>query len=324
MLHPGRVLEAFYPDMAQVREQQPAHGDAFFDVLLLGGSTLNRESGAVEQSLRESLARSGYRNVRIFNLGYPAQGSRDSLVKYQAMADARFEVVIDYDGFNDVRVNNAPASVYRADYSHYGWYDVINRIVPSHGKANFSLPYTLTYLGAKIRQQRNADQYMGRTSRPRTDWLEYGQMIRSPESLRHNLSGIASLAAARGDRMVFMSFASHIPDNYSLKAFNAHELDYGLYYSELEIWGQPKNVVETLRQHNLVLREVAASNPQAVFVDQERLLNGNAGFFNDACHLTVAGSAQFATNITQALGAPKVVTAESVRAAQPAREISRL
>ena len=62
----------------------------------------------MEMELREQLAYLGQRNVRIFNLAMPAHTSRDSWLKYAALRDARFDLVIFYHGINEARVNNAP------------------------------------------------------------------------------------------------------------------------------------------------------------------------------------------------------------------------
>src|SRR5262249_22206720 len=65
---PALILHAFYPELQKVASVKPTHDDTFFDILLLGGSTLASGWGEVEHALREQMASHGYRKARIFNL----------------------------------------------------------------------------------------------------------------------------------------------------------------------------------------------------------------------------------------------------------------
>ena len=186
---PGRILNVYYPGLRAVDWQRPSHGDEFYDILLLGGSTLHQNWGEVEQSLHEQLAYGGHRNVRIFNLAQTSHTSRDSLLKYIAVGEARFELIIVYDGINDARVNNVPPELFREDYGHYSWYEAVNALAPYHGTAHFALPYTLRFLAAGLRQAVAKGRYVPREA-PREDWVQYGRDPRSAVAFEHNLSAI--------------------------------------------------------------------------------------------------------------------------------------
>ncbi|HEX5042739.1 MAG TPA: hypothetical protein VFV75_07520 [Candidatus Polarisedimenticolaceae bacterium] len=291
--HPDRVLYAFYPELKEVNRARPIREDRFQDVLLLGGSTLQKEWGEVEQALAERLAYAGHRNVRIHNLAREAHTSRDSLLKYDALSRARFDLVVLYDGINEARVNNVPPALYRDDYGHYSWYATVNALAPYHGRARLALPMTAHLLLTSMRRVLQPDRYVP-TGWPRQDWLVYGGDLRSAASYRKNLGEILDVARRRGDPVLLLTFATYVPRNYARLAFKAGRLDYGRHLVPLEMWGAPDHVQEAVAAHNAVVRDLAAHTPGVRFVDVEERLAGQARFFNDPCHLTVEGSMAFA------------------------------
>lgn len=297
---PGRVLYTYYPELRQVDDAWPSRSGQYYDVLLLGESVLHREWGEVEPALREALAYSGHRNVRIFNLAEPAHTSRDSWLKYAALDRGRFQLVIVYDGINETRANNAPPELFRDDYGHYAWYATANALAPYHPSATLALPYTLRYLSENARSVLHPDRYVP-THSPRPEWLQYGAHPRTPAAFERNIESILNLAAQRGDRVMLMTFATYVPEHYTIGAFKEKRLDYGLHLNAIEIWGKPENVLATVAAHNDVIRSLAARHPGVLLVDQARLMVGSNRFFNDVCHLTLVGSQEFAEHIVAAL-----------------------
>lgn len=297
---PDRLLEALYPELRPLAERPPERGDATFDVLLLGGSVLHDSWGDVEEQLLEQLARAGHRDVHIHNLAQPAHTTRDSLVKYEALGGARFDLVVVYHGINDARANAAPPEVFRDDYSHLPWYELVDALAPAQGRARFALPATLRYLAARVRQALAPGRYAG-SDRPRPEWLRYGSALKSAAVFEHNVGGVLELAAARGDPVLLATFALHVPRDYSLAGFREKRLDYLLFYSPLELWGEPSNVAAAVRAHDEALRRLAARTPGAILVDEDRLMPRGARWFNDPCHLTSEGSAIFAGYLVEAM-----------------------
>jgi hypothetical protein len=297
---PGALLEALYPELRGIRERPPARGDGSFDVLLLGGSVLHESWGDVEAQLLEQLARAGRRDVRVHNLARPAHTTRDSLVKYEALRDARFDAVVVYDGINDARTDNAPPELFRSDYSHLPWYELVNAAAPAAGGARLALPATLRYAAARLHQSLRPGDYAG-GDRPRPEWLRYGADRRSVPVFEHNLAAILGLAARRGEPVILATFALHVPPDYSLEAFREKRLDYLLFYSPIELWGERDHVVAAVAEYNEAVRRLAAQSPNAVLVDQDRLLPRGARIFNDPCHLTSEGSAIFARPLAEAI-----------------------
>jgi len=297
---PNHPLYAFYPELKSADEVRPRHDDPYYDVLMLGASTLHHSWGEVEAALAERLEAAGLHNVRIFNLAVPAHTSRDSLLKYAALNDPRFDLVIVYDGANDVRTNNVPPQMFREDYSHYSWYSYVNVLAPSHGTATFALPYTFRYARARLRQRLAPDQFVP-LNEPRPEWLEYGREARSAKVFEHNIAAILDLAMQRGDPVMLMTFATWVPENYSRDAFAAKRLDYGLHRTPIELLGRREDVVRTIAMHNDVLRHLAAGRANTIFVDQALLMEGSARNFDDAFHFTIAGSIAFVDHLMAVL-----------------------
>ncbi len=298
--NPGRILYAYYPELQRVDRARPARGDKFYDILFLGGSPLHRNWGQVEQELLEQLAYNGHRNVHIFNLARPAHTSRDSWLKYAALSEARFDLVVFYHGINEARANNAPPELFREDYAHYSWYKIVNTLAPYHGATSFALPYTLHYLAIRIQYALTKDRFVP-TDSHRKDWVHYGRDPRSAVSFKHNLGAVLDLATRRGDRVLLMTFATYIPEDYTLEAFKEKRLDYGSHRTPIEVWGVREHVLETVAVHNEIVRSVAAPREGVLFVDQASLMAGFPRYFNDPCHFTAVGSSKFVEYLLRGL-----------------------
>ena len=294
--HPSRVLQAFYPQLIEIDRRKPKWASARQHVLLLGGSTLHPRWGTVQAELREQFAFAGMRDVRFFNLAAPGLTSRDSRLAYEAIGDEHFDLILVYDGMNEARANNVPPELFRDDYGHYGWYETVNAMAPHHGRAWFALPYSVEYLGVQLRQLLHPSRYVPRNS-PRADWLRYGDTVRSVKPLEANLRAILARAAGRGEPVLLMTFATWVPENYTVERFEAGELGYGLHETPLELWGDPRAVQRAVAAHNAVVTELARENPEIGFVDQARLLAGQPRWFNDPCHLTLSGAHRFVHNL---------------------------
>lgn len=120
------------------------------DILLLGASALHENWGSLTQQLLEALPSRTDRRVRLHNVAVPGQTSPDSFYKYRHLADQRFDLVLVYDGINDVAANNFPTTLFREDYSHWSWYERVNHF-ENRWRANFLvLPYTVRFLFIRL------------------------------------------------------------------------------------------------------------------------------------------------------------------------------
>jgi hypothetical protein len=298
--HPERILQAFYPGLAKIDRHNPKWAAARAHVLLLGGSTLHPRWGTVQEELREQLAFAGHRDVRIFNLAAGGLTSRDSRLEYEALGDEHFDLVLVYDGINEARANNVPPDLFRDDYGHYGWYEVVNALSRHQGRARFALPYTVEYLGLRLRELLHPSRYVSRDT-VRHDWVQYADTVRSAGPFEDNLRAILARASERGEPVVLMTFATWVPEDYSLERFQASKLGYGLHQMALELWGDPHHVQHAVATHNAVVRRVAQEGHGVRFVDQARLLAGRPGWFNDPCHLSLRGAHRFVHNLLPAV-----------------------
>jgi hypothetical protein len=55
---------------------------------------------------------------------------------------------------------------------------------------------------------------------------------------------------------------------------------------------------------------MASKHKNVLFVDQARLMQGSARYFNDPVHLTLLGSHKFVENIVEALGTERARIAD--------------
>ena len=142
---------------------------------------------------------------------------------------------------------------------------------------------------------------------PKEDWVKYGESIKTVASFRHNLEGIARIARERGDRLLLMKYAYHLPDSYSLEAFENDALDYVIppktpiltMRVEVEAWGEVQNVKKALKAHNEVIEETAQKYPEVCYLDQEALMAGQGHYFIDVCHPSKEGTHFFVENLLQ-------------------------
>ncbi len=288
--------DAFYKDLPLVRRVAPSGRDTIIDLLLLGGSTLHNDYGAIQALLLERLTSMTRRRVRVFNLGMPAHTSRDSYFKYRALAGLGFDLVILYDGVNEVRANNVPPALFRDDYSHYAWYQLVNDVLDRHRLRPLATPYTLLHLSRELAERRAARTGHRRTVPPDdlgSIWTEYGGAIRTAAPFRHNVEATLDLAAARGDPAIVMTYAYYLAPGYTAAAFRDRQLDYARHRSPIALWGRPANVTAGIDAHNTVIRGIHAARPDVGFVDMAAAIPHSRVFFDDACHLTIAGSARF-------------------------------
>jgi hypothetical protein len=289
------IWRTFYPEVADsgIDRLVPGRGNEF-KVLLLGGSVLHPSFGSIAARLGTALEAKLGRSVRVVNLAYPGMTSRDSRIKYEHFADHRFDLVLVYDGINDVHLNNTPPGGFRPDYSHAARY-AQQYALRRHPEVRwFTLPYTADYLARQL-----GNRWM-LTSEPRREWQKHGDDVRTPPSFEANLDAIAAEGARRGDPVVLMTFAYHLPANYTAEAFAARKLDYDGHVSPATMWGQPHNLPPTLDLQNEAVRRVAARHGLPL-IDQRSALPGGKRYFHDPCHLTDAGCARWVENVVNGL-----------------------
>ena len=300
LVRPDTALRALYPELWQLSwKGEDVRGQNAVRILLLSGSALHPGWGNVEQELREQLTVRLTRPVVIYNMAAIGHTSRYSYVKYRELSDRHFDLVIFYHGINDARANNVPPDMFRDDYSHYAWYDEVNAVATCRDHPWLALPCTLRFLAVRAKERLGSVQYLSMDA-PRAEWLQYGDDVKSAASFEANLNGIVEMAHERHEPLLLMTFATYLPADYSLEAFNERKLDYTLHLSPIEMWGTPANVAKAVARHNDIVRAVAAHDPAVGFVDEAREMPQGGWYFNDICHLTSAGSTVFVENMVDA------------------------
>jgi hypothetical protein len=282
------VWQTFYPeiDASGVLEAKLSPSDGFYDVLLLGGSVLEQTAPVVDSALRAELGNA----VRLFNLARAAHTSRDSYLKFTRFGDRHFDLVIFYDGINDARMNCCPDSVFRPDYSHFGWYCVFRQRLEAGGM-------TVSDIVKK--------SLAGMHDFPSDfeQWQSYGEKVKTVEPYRKNLEPIIAAAEQRHCPIALMTFAYHIPPGYSDEAFLEKRLDYGpgQYGSTIRTWGTPQGVRAAIDAHNGVIRELAGRYKNVILIDQQAAMPPNGKNFSDACHLTTEGIDVFVRHLMDSI-----------------------
>ncbi len=298
---PSHVIYRFYPHLRDtgVQEADVRPGDGHLDVLILSGSVLEDRWGTVEKHLREKLRARTQTSVRTFNLARRGHTSRDSLLKYRRVGAKPFDLVVLYHGINEVRFNNCPASMFRDDYTHVAWYVKINRL-RAHRRLLpiLTFPYTLEYTALHVLENRRFEFYLTKHD-PKPQWVALGKDIKTDRTLGMNFQEVLRMTRRRNQPVLLMTFALHLPEDYTPEKFRQKALAYSMHRSWIETWGSPENVAAAVAAHNEVVRRLAAEYDHALLVDQDRLMPRQAEYFDDCCHFTDAGSRRFVANVIE-------------------------
>jgi lysophospholipase L1-like esterase len=275
------VWDIYYPQLRRsgVMQADLRRDDGSFDVLMLGASVIDPSFGSMEAQLRKRLEERLAGKARVFNLATSAHTTRDSRNKYEYLTGKHFDLVLVYHAINDVRMNNCRPGTFREDYTHCAWYSSFERRL---ARGTMSLPLS--------EQAQSIGQMIG-LGEASENLRQHGGDIKTPPAFRKNLERILDLSRERKAKLLLISFAWHIPDNYSPESFAARTLDYShdLRSCGVEMWGEPDNVRKTLDAHNGVVRTLAKENADVLFADVEAAVPRRGEFFIDPCHLTEAG-----------------------------------
>ena len=296
----SQLAYRFYPNLKPIMEN---HQTDCVRVLVIGASTLNRGWGDFEGELRTELSALLGQKVCVFNTSMPGRTSLDAYYKYWYLREQSFDLVIFYNGINELRANDVPDSIWKDDYSHYAWYDEANfyfqhvELTRSWVILPFYLKHLAVVLDRKVFNRNRTVPYNSERIRP--DWYQYGASIKSAKPFRRNILKLLSIAQAKHEPVLLMSFASHIPSDYSLERFRQGTLGYErspLAGTPVELWGRPEDVRKGLEIHNGILRELARSE-DVLFIDQEALLGQEIKNFIDVCHFSPVGRQRLVHNI---------------------------
>ncbi|MDA0832733.1 MAG: SGNH/GDSL hydrolase family protein [Planctomycetota bacterium] len=269
--------------------------DTTCDVVLIGGSTLEQTADEIEKQLRYAWGD----DVRVYNLAKAAHTSRDTLFKFRKLPERGIDLVVLYDGFNDIRMNCVPTADFKGDYTHCNWYVDMERRLQKRG----------TGMQELVTRDLKAIGTLIDLGQPSDEWLDEGATVKSTEPFRENIAAILRTCRDRNIPVVLMTFPWYLPSNYTAEKLANGELDYGkgAYRMHAESWGRPENINRTMTAHNEVIHELAAEPEFAStvrFVDQVELLSASGTHFSDPCHFTPAGIERFAKNLAEKVERP--------------------
>lgn len=259
-------------------------------VLLLGASAIVENFGGVTTQLRKHLDVMGADGVQFYNMARASHTTHDSRFKYLCLCrDYPFDIVVIYHGINDVRANNCPDDVFRADYGHYAWYEELNLAEKHQKLMRYTvIPYATEFLCLRMRQKFLPRQYVP-IGIPEPDWVAMGANIKTGPSFRNNIGAVVKEARRRSAKVILVTFAYYVPSNYDGKAFWENKLDYVAGGYSIDLWGSPSNVVRGIEVHNQITRELAARYDNAELLDMERLIPKEGRMFQDICHFSFDG-----------------------------------
>ncbi len=299
LIRPSQVIYAYYPELKPILPVHLAPDDGVFDVLLLGGSVFMMRDNHIPNLLSVRLQEEIDQVVRVHNVSASGHTSLDSLNKYRQLEGKHFDCVVFYHNINEIRANNAPDFIFKEDYAQYAFYDEVQTIV-SHNKMDYYVtPFLIELFLHRIQRRmglRESFPFL-----PEEDWLQYGENLKTEASFRNNITEIADLAQARGDHLMLLKYAYHIPDNYTLEAFENDALDYAIPPKApnittrvaIEEWGRVPNVKAALALHNSIIDQIAWNTPKVCYLDQHGPMLGKGHLFVDVCHPSIEATPDF-------------------------------
>ena len=295
LVKPSRVIEHYYAGITEQLLDFEADDDAK-DLLLLGGSVLNPAWGDIEKELNTFFANRGH-NVRIHNLAMPAHTSLDSRLKYNLIAENRYDAVLVYHGINELRFNNCPEEMFKADYTHVDFYAKVYNILKNPLSRFTILPLVVNQFRTNVLKNFSEDAFMNfhNLDDKGSDayWSSFGGDIKTAKTFESNLLAIVDAAEKNETNVLLPSFAYHIDSAYTLDKFKAKTLAYTRHINPIELLGTPDHIKTGLEVHNGIITSFANRNHVEVIALNNQL-DKTAANFDDICHLTTAGSAQYA------------------------------
>lgn len=302
----------FYERIPQsgIREARIDREDGQYDILLLGGSALDRvhrSLGDESQQMQEAFSSVLGQSVRVWNLASPGMTTRDSAIKYRILSQWSkvFDLVIVYHGINDVRMNNCPPEIFRDDYTQGAFYEQLRRMERSWWRTVFTLPYTIEYFVIHQMDSKTLDLgcFVPR-HRLKEEWKQYGTDVKTRRTFRANLEDILARAEKHETPVLLSSFAWYIPADYSMAKLREGKLDYARFPapSAVELWGTVPAVSAGLAVHNDVIADLARAHRQVLFLPGADVIGKDGSRFNDVCHLSEQGKKALLAAMVETLG----------------------
>jgi lysophospholipase L1-like esterase len=131
-----------------------------------------------------------------------------------------------------------------------------------------------------------------------------GANFRAHETFAKNIRKLVKLIRKDNGVPILMTYAFHIPANYTRQAFQDDELGYvnPTHYDKcpVELWGAVNYVREGIEEQNRIIRRIARDE-NVLMIDLDMKLSGNILMFGDPVHPSEKGVDAFVKNITDFL-----------------------
>lgn len=275
-------------------------------VLVLGSSTMfNRHMG---ERLKAALQQKTGKKIELLDAGIRSHTTRADVVKLQLLAPYQWDVVLFYNGINDLWANHVLPEDFQSDYRQLDpWYRR-NALLDNSLLARYvynSFYWQLRAVNKKLGQPFFPDYQFVFPKKPYINAAGFDSL----PAFAANLEQIIAISRSIGATPVLMTFAFHLPDNYSRQAFLEKKLDYSNpdNYDSRDVynWGPPDYVREGLSRQNAIIREVAkkevAKKQDVLLIDIDAQMSGQGRWFGDVCHFNDAGVDVFTALVAEAL-----------------------
>jgi hypothetical protein len=270
-------------------------------VLVLGSSTMfNRHMG---ERLKAALQQKTGKKIELLDTGIRSHTTRADVVKLQLLAPYQWDVVLFYNGINDLWANHVLPEDFHADYRQLDpWYQR-NILLDNSLLARYiynALYWQLRTINKKLGQPFFPDYQFVFPKKPYINAANFASLPAFSSNLEH----IITVSKSLGAKPVLMTFAFHLPENYSRQAFLDKSLDYNNpdNYDSRDVynWGPPDFVREGLSRQNAILREIAKKQG-VLLIDVDAQMSGQGRWFGDVCHFNDAGVDVFTALVAGAL-----------------------
>jgi lysophospholipase L1-like esterase len=273
-------------------------------ILLLGSSTMfNRHMAEkLKAALQKTLPD---KNIELLDVGIRSHTTQADVAKLQYFAQYDWDFVLFYNGINDLWANHVLPQDFYADYRHIDPWHRRNMLLDNSLLARHLYNTGYTWLRTLNQQFDYAFFPNYQFVFPKKPYLNAAQFA-SLSVFERNINAIVDTSLRNGAKPILLTFAYHLPANYSRQSFLQQTLDYRNpdHYDSRDVynWGPPDYVRAGLQQENAVLRNIAAQRNVAL-IDIDAAMSGHGEWFGDVCHFNNEGVAVFSAQVASVLTA---------------------
>ncbi|HRG50316.1 MAG TPA: SGNH/GDSL hydrolase family protein [Pseudomonadales bacterium] len=273
-------------------------------ILLLGSSTMfNRHMAEkLKAALQKTLPD---KNIELLDVGIRSHTTQADVAKLQYFAQYDWDFVLFYNGINDLWANHVLPQDFYADYRHIDPWHRRNMLLDNSLLARHLYNTGYTWLRTLNQQFDYAFFPNYQFVFPKKPYLNAAQFA-SLSVFERNINAIVDTSLRNGAKPILLTFAYHLPANYSRQSFLQQTLDYRNpdHYDSRDVynWGPPDYVRAGLQQENAVLRNIAAQR-NVFLIDIDATMSGRGEWFGDVCHFNNEGVAVFSAQVASALAA---------------------